>query len=506
MNIALFVERSARLFGDRPALSVGTRTHCTYSELARRVATIAGGLTTRLSLRREDRVGIAMANAPEYLEVMCACWHAGLTAVPINAKLHRREFAHILEDSGARVCFVGADLQGVIEPLVDEVDTLEHVVATDSEDYRALHTAKAAPLCDVDPDAPAWLFFTSGTTGRPKGAMLSHRNLLAMTLCYFSDVDSIDPTDCIVHAAPLSHGSGLYAVPHLAKGANNVVPATRGFDPAEIAGLISSYRGVTMFLAPTMIVRLLADSAVESADLRGLKTIAYGGGPMYVEDLQRALDRFGPKLVQIYGQGETPMTITCLSKAAHADQEHPRYLERLASVGTPMTVVEVRVVDADDRTLPPDESGEVIVRGETVISGYWRNPKASAETLRGGWLHTGDIAVMDRDGYLTLKDRLKDVIISGGANIYPREVEEVLVQHEAVLEAAVVGRPDPQWGEQVIAFVVVRPGHRVSEEELDRVCLDHIARFKRPREYRFVSTLPKNNNGKVVKMELRSGL
>ncbi len=234
-----------------------------------------------------------------------------------------------------------------------------------------------------------------------------------------------------------------------------------------------------------------------------LKTIAYGGAPMYVEDLKKAMEALGNKLIQVYGQGESPMTITVVSRERHVDTDHPRFEERLASVGVPHTVVEVRVVDAEDNTLPPGETGEVLVRGDVVMKGYWNNPEATASALKGGWLHTGDVGVMDEDGFLTLKDRSKDLIISGGSNIYPREVEEVLLRHEGVLEVSVIGRPHPDWGEEVMAFVVRKDGRGLSEEELDGLCLEHIARFKRPRAYRFIEALPKNNYGKVLKTALR---
>jgi long-chain acyl-CoA synthetase len=217
----------------------------------------------------------------------------------------------------------------------------------------------------------------------------------------------------------------------------------------------------------------------------------------------RALEALGPRLAQIYGQGESPMTITCLKREVHQATSHPRYMERLASVGRPFFATEVRLVADDDTEAPVGAVGEVLVRGPTVMGGYWRNEAASRETLRGGWLHTGDMGAFDGDGFLTLKDRSKDVIISGGSNIYPREVEEVLLQHPGVVEASVVGRPHPDWGEEVVAFVVAAPSARIAEGELDALCLANIARFKRPRAYRFIDALPKNNYGKVLKTELR---
>jgi len=242
---------------------------------------------------------------------------------------------------------------------------------------------------------------------------------------------------------------------------------------------------------------------VAAADLRNLRTIFYGGGPMYVADLERALQLFGPRLYQLYGQGESPMTITGLTKRMHADQAHPRWRERLGSAGVPRTGVLVKVVDDNDSELPPDEVGEVVTKSDCVMEGYWQNPEASAATLRGSWLHTSDLGSFDEDGFLTLRDRSKDMIISGGSNIYPREIEEVLLRHPDLVEVSVVGRPHPEWGEEVVAFVVSRPGTEIARDTLDRLCLDHIARFKRPREYRFVDALPKNNYGKVLKTELR---
>jgi len=229
-----------------------------------------------------------------------------------------------------------------------------------------------------------------------------------------------------------------------------------------------------------------------------IRTIIWGGAPMYVADALEAIERFGPRFAQIYGQGEGPMTITTLSKQEVANRDHPRWLDRLASAGRPYACVEVMVADGDDRPLPAGEAGEVLCRG-VIMTGYWRNPEASAATLRGGWLHTGDVGAFDADGYLTLKDRSKDVIISGGSNIYPREVEEVLLQHAQVREVSVIGRPDPEWGEVVVAYVV----GEADRGELDALCLDGIARFKRPKDYVFVSALPKNNYGKILKTELR---
>ena len=499
MNIANHMVRAGLTHGERPAVARADAVLLSYQALAERVARLAGGITCRLGLKPGDRVALTMKNCPQYLEILYACWHAGLVVVPVNAKLHPSEFAYILENAGARLCFATADLADTAATLVG--GALESVVAVPGKEYEKLMASEPSSLVAREPDDSAWLFYTSGTTGKPKGATLTHRSLLSMCFCYFADVDPGGPWKAILHAAPMSHGSGLYSLPHVTQASCHVVPESGGFDVDEVYAVIRRWPGISFFAAPTMVKRLLDHPRDE--DTANLKTIIYGGGPMYVEDCRAGLDRFGPKLSQLYGQGESPMTITALNASAHAATEHPRWLERLASAGVPQSVVEVQVADADDHPLPPGELGEVLVRGDSVMSGYWSDPEATASTLRGGWLHTGDLGVFDEDGFLTLKDRSKDVIISGGANIYPREVEEVLLRHPGVAQASVIGRPDREWGEAVVAYVVPATGAGIDTSDLDDFCLQHIARFKRPRDYRVLDSLPKNNYGKILKTALR---
>lgn len=495
MNIASDLHAAAQRDPARIAVAHGDAPFARYDELAYRVARLAGGLCA-LGLASGDRVAVIAKNVPHYVEALYAVWHAGLVAVPANAKLHGAELGYILDHSGARACFVSSGLE--TEIAAHTPATLERMIVLGGADYEKLLAADPIALTAREADDLAWLFYTSGTTGRPKGAMLTHRNLAVMGDAYVSEVDPTAAGDAILHAAPMSHGSGLYIMAHVAAGATNVVPESGGFEPDEIARLVSRWPRASMFAAPTMIKRMV--DAPGDLPREKLRTVVWGGAPMYVEDAMKALDRFGPCLAQIYGQGESPMTITVLPRAEVADRDHPRWRERLATAGRPFRCVDVRIADAEDRTLPAGESGEILVRGDVVMRGYWRNEDASAAALKGGYLHTGDVGVFDADGYLALKDRSKDLIISGGSNIYPREVEEILLQHGGVREVSVIGRPDPEWGEAVVAYVV----GDAPPEELDALCLAHIARFKRPKDYVFVPALPKNNYGKILKTELRA--
>jgi len=493
MNLANWLVKTAKQHPDAPALFNGTTCCANYAEFAGRAAAIGAYLQTELGVVKGDRVAVFLSNCTEYLEVLYGIWFLGAVAVPINGKLHEKEASWIVGDAGAKVVFTKAAL---------DLDADVRVISTDT--FQVLYKTPPLPSpVPINHDDLVWLFYTSGTTGKPKGVMITSANLTAMTLSYFADVDEVYSTDAALYAAPMSHGAGIYNFMHVIRGARHVVPLSGGFDADEILTLAPALQNVSMFAAPTMVRRLIDCAKARNEGGDGIRTIVYAGGPMYLADIIDAVDVMGPRFVQVLGQGECPMSITALSREHVADRTHPNWRQRLAGVGVAQSVVSVRICDAQGVELPTGEVGEICVSGLPVMAGYWQNPDASAATVIDGWLRTGDMGAMDADGFITLHDRAKDMVISGGSNIYPREVEEVLLQHPNVSEVSVVGKHDPEWGEIVVAFVV---GDGVDAPALDAFCLDQIARFKRPKLYRFMPELPKNNYGKVLKTDLRQQL
>ncbi|WP_298917525.1 AMP-binding protein [uncultured Roseobacter sp.] len=496
MNLAHWLERTGMAAPERPALFLGEACVADYGTFLARARSVAGWLRAQ-GVVPGDLVAIFMKNQPDYLVVFYGIWIAGGVVVPINAKLHGREAAFILENASVSFVFASPDLAEALRDAATEVAP----VIVPSARYDGILAHVPAP--EIVPRAPedvAWLFYTSGTTGKPKGVMMTFRMLTTMSLCYGHDADAVRPEDATLYAAPMSHGAGIYNMLHMHAGARHVCPASAGFDPDEIFDLAGHFGSVQMFAAPTMVKRLTERAIATGQSGAGLRTIVYAGGPMYNADIIAAVDHFGPIFVQIYGQGECPMGITALSRADVADRSHPRWRQRLQSVGKAQSAVEVAIGDAQGRPLPTGTHGEIMVRGDTVMLGYWQNAEATAKTLVNGWLMTGDMGFMDADGYVTLQDRSKDMIITGGSNVYPREVEEVLLMDPEVSEVSVVGRPHPEWGEEVVAFVV----GSAPPARLDALCLEHIARFKRPKDYIPIDALPKNNYGKVLKTDLRA--
>jgi fatty-acyl-CoA synthase len=482
VNLFALLDQAASRFADRGAVYHGERKTLTWGALRERALRLASTLGSP-----GTRVAVASENRPEIIELMFGVWAAECVYVPINFKLHPREMVQILDDSGASVVFASPKIAAGLAP---ETSVPIEVIGESAYESRFTAAPVAPPI--TDPATLAWLFYTSGTTGKSKGAMLSHRNLMAMTVSHLADFDSPDENSSLIHGAPMSHGSGLYVPPYVLRAARQVIPASGAFEPDEFLDLCEYHPNSSAFLAPTMVQRLVQTGRSCPGNLR---TIVYGGGPMYVESLKKAMAAFGPVFVQLYGQGEAPMTITGLRRADHIDADDAI----LGSVGYARSGVDVAVLRSDGSFADVGEIGEIVCRGDVVMSGYWNNPEATAATLQDGWLRTGDMGSFDERGYLTLRDRSKDVVISGGSNIYPREVEEVLLEHPGVVEAGVVGAPDEEWGEVVVAFIV----GDVTAEELDAHLLERIARFKRPKRYEFIDELPKNSYGKVLKRELR---
>lgn len=508
MNTATFLSKVAQQRPDQVAIRYGQQSE-TYAEFYARSLALGGNLLER-GLRHGDRVAFAMANHPAILETLYGCFAAGLVVVPINARLHPKEMAYIVSNAGARALLHGPEYQDGIQRCARDFAGLELRVCTapaaGAEDYEALleNTHALDRPVDVAPTDASWLFYTSGTTGRPKGATWTHRTIRVMAMNYLADVYNIRGGEVVLHAAPLSHGGGIVSMPAVARGAEQIILDTPSFEPRELFKLIQQHRASHIaFLAPTQVVRMLEEYVPGEYDLHSLKAICYGGAPILVEHLKRALTTFGPVFAQIYGQGEAPITMTGLSTSAHADllaTDDPR----LGSAGIVRTDVEVRVVDADDQELPPGEAGEVVARGDVVMQGYWDNPEATAETLRGGWLHTGDIGMFDDRGFLFLLDRAKDMIISGGNNVYPREVEEVIIRHPAVNTVVVLGIPDDYWGEAVHAVVVLEEGESVTAQEIISHCARHLAGYKKPKGVDFVAELPVSGYGKILRREVRA--
>jgi len=507
MNAYAFLANSARRFPTQTALAHGSE-EITYREFQERTLAIGGNLLAR-GLTRGDRVAFCLANSPRILEIVYGCFAAGLIVVPINARLHPLEMAYIVGNSGAKVFIHGPEYDQALlehrEAFPEGIERICTSAVAGATAFGELLGSRGAldTYFDADGAQPCWLFYTSGTTGRPKGAIWTHRMIRVVVMNYLADIYNIQPGETVIHAAPMSHGSGIVALPAVARGAANVVLETRSFEPRALFALIEKTRASHIaFLAPTQIVKMLEEHTPGEFDLTSLRAVCYGGAPIYVEHLQNAIRAFGPVFAQIYGQGEAPITITGLSAA-----EHARLLQagdaRIGSAGTVRTDVEARCVDESDREVPPGVAGEVVVRGDIVMPGYWNDPEATAETLRNGWLHTGDIGMFDERGYLFLLDRAKDTIITGGNNVYPREVEEVIVCHPAVANAVVLGIPDPYWGEAVHAVVVLQPGAAVTAEELIRHCGCSLAGYKRPKSVEFVDALPVSGYGKVLRREVR---
>ncbi|MFC7155544.1 long-chain fatty acid--CoA ligase [Halomarina halobia] len=507
MNLGHALVRAARHHPDALAL-VGRGTDgLTYAALADRVERIAGGLALR-GIGRGDRVGVLLRNHAAFVEITFALYRLGAVVVPFNAMLTPGEHDELFEDADVAALIVGggfADHCAAMSVRPDRcvvVDGPTDGFAAGAEPYGALLDASPAPVADVDGEDLCALMYTSGTTGRPKGVRHTHGTWLATALG-LKDALSLGADDVTLHVAPLTHGSGFVLLPTVLAGGTNVV--RDGFDPASFLDAVER-RGVTnVFLAPTMVYKLL-DEYDGGRDTSSLRALYYAGSPMSAARLAEGVETFGPVFVQSYGQMECPMLITLLDAATHEASLGERE-ELLRSAGREVDIARVRIVDENDDEVPPGTPGEILVEGPHVTPGYWNRPEADDEAFHDGWLRTGDVGRLDEDGYLFVLDRKKDMIITGGMNVYPREVEEVIVGHGAVSNAAVIGVPDDYWGERVTAVVEPRPDGDLSPEALveavERRCGEELAAFKRPKRVEVVDELPRSPYGKVQKTALR---
>ena len=493
-NLASLLTNAARWFPDRPGVTWGTET-ITYGELDKQVVALDGWLRSH-NVGLGVRVAVFMDNRPEFLVAMFGTWRCGAALVPCNARLTTEELSFLVSDSGAAVIITdeahAATARAAAGNAIVCVAGPQLGAILDAERF----PAPAGPV-DVRSNDLAWLFYTSGTTGQPKGAMLSHDTLTFVTVSWLADLTPLDENDVTLHVAPLSHGAGFHALAATARATHQVIPQSTSFDPAHILDLIRAYGVTNTWMVPTQIV-MLTESAPPDPDLPSLHYVVYGGAPMTPAATERALRRFGPIFVQLYGQGETPMTATVLRREDHRP-------ELFGSAGRARPGMEVAIHDVDGKTVAPGDVGEVVVRGTAVMSGYWGRPDATAESLREGWLHTGDLGRLTEDGVLYLLDRTKDMIISGGSNVYAVEVEQVLSAHPDVGDAAVIGIPDDLWGEVVVAVVVPARGD-MDTAVLEQHCRASLAGYKIPRRWIQVEGLPRNAYGKVVKRDLRAQL
>lgn len=510
-NLAHLLTKSARRWPDRPALIWEEKTW-TWAELDARVSALAKGLQAEYSVTKGDRILVQAQNSNQMTEIMLAAFRLGAVWVPCNFRQAPAETAYASEKSSAALFLCDAGFADQAEAVKQARPDLKGVISIGESglggSYEALigrHEASDFPNTTVDHNDPCWLFFTSGSTGRPKAVVLTHGQIGFVVVNYMADLlPGTNEQDASLIIAPLSHGAGLQQICQLGAGTTHVLMPKGGFNPAVAFELIEKHRVSNMFTVPTIVKRMVEDPAVDRFDHSSLRNVIYAGAPMYREDQKRALEKLGPVLVQYYGLGEVTGNITVLRPEDHFLEDGPH--TKTGTCGTERTGIEISIQDDTGNILAPHETGEVCVIGTAVCSGYLDDDGANEKSFRNGWFRTGDIGHMDEDRYLYLTGRASDMYISGGSNVYPKEVEEVLLTHPAVSEVAILGIPDPQWGEVGLAVCVPDPGHVIDEAGLTDFLAGKVTRYKIPARFVFIDDMPTSAYGKITKKLVREFL
>ncbi len=509
MNLVDVLLNSVRRYPEKLALICG-ETRLTYKTFNERCNRLANSLSI-LGFVKGDHFALLSKNCHRHFEMFFAAAKTGMAFVPLNYRLSGRELIYIINDSESKILFFAKEYLPLVENIRQELKGVKTYICID--DFVVGTSSYEELISCSDPSEPdsssinekdlVTIFYTSGTTGYPKGAMISHRNRIADMIHQVTDLEYIEPEDTHLNIGPLYHVGGLaQSHGHLYRGCTVVVLSE--FDHKRIFEIIEKERIRTFWGAPTMIQMLLDYPEAKNYDVSSLKTITYAGSPMPVEVLKRAIGFFGENLlIQFFGMTETGPQITHLPRKDHILQGTERQMKRLRSCGVESQHVHARIVDDEERKLPPYQVGEIIVKSDAVMQGYWKNPKETKKAIKDGWFHTGDMGYMDEDRYLYIVDRKKDMIISGGENIYSAEVENVLYMHPAISEAVVIGVPHEKWVETVKAVVVLKPGVQATEEEIIEFCKKNLASYKKPTSVEFVTELPKTPSGKVLKWRLR---
>ncbi len=504
MNVGHILTRTAKNFPEREGLIIGGQ-RLTFKEINERVNQLANSLLAK-GLQKGDRVGLLFYNSLAYFESYLALYKAGLVWVRLNYRLSTSELVNMMRDSQASAIMHGPEFEKVGDEICNSISAVKLRIHQGEgpglgyEDFLSSGN-KEEPSVEINEEDLSDIWYTSGTTGEPKGIMITHGNILTCVQFLLSDVYWITEEDKLLTVGALSHAGSVRVLPFVLRGALNVLH--KSFDPLEIFKTIEREKITDISTVPTMLLSLMDHPERRNYDLSSLKTITYAGAPTPVERIKEAVEIFGPILDQSFGQAESIITITHLPKHEHIISDDPELEKRLASVGREYPGVQIKVVNEKGKGCTPGEIGEVITKSDLVMRGYWNRPEQTAEALKNGWLYTGDLGYQDEKGYLYLMDRKHGRIITGGLNVYPREVEEVLAQHKSVAEVCVFGVPDPKWGEAVTAAVTLRPGTDASEQGLIEFCKGKVASYKAPKKLHILDSLPKTAYGKILQRELK---